>query len=93
MDGKEKVFEAADKLARQLEKMRINEYTELMHKPGRILYLNFLAGMARGLGMAVGATIVFAILLDILRRLIVLNLPVIGNFIADIMKIIEVKQG
>lgn len=80
-------------LADRLESMRIAEYVNLLQKPYRIIYLNLLAGIAKGLGIAIGATIVFAILVEILSRLIVLNLPVIGDIIVEIMKIVEVKQG
>jgi hypothetical protein len=73
--------------------MRIAEYIDLLQKPLRIIYLNFLGGVARGLGIVVGATIIFAILIDILSRLIVLNLPVIGDLIVEIMRIVEAKQG
>jgi hypothetical protein len=32
----------------------IAEYVALFDKPGRLLWLNFLAGLVRGFGMAVG---------------------------------------
>lgn len=80
-------------LSDRLESMRIAEYINLLQKPLRIIYLNFLGGVARGLGIVVGATIIFALLIDILSRLIVLNLPVIGDLIVEIMRIVEAKQG
>jgi hypothetical protein len=80
-------------LSDRLESMRIAEYIDLLQKPLRIIYLNFLGGVARGLGIVVGATIIFAILIDLLSRLIVLNLPVIGDLIVEIMRIVEAKQG
>lgn len=80
-------------LSDRLESMRIAEYIDLLQKPSRIIYLNFLAGIAKGLGIAIGATIVFAILIEILSRLLVFNLPVIGDLIIEIMRIVELKQG
>lgn len=80
-------------LSNRLESMRIAEYIDLLQKPSRIIYLNFLAGIAKGLGIAIGATIVFAILIEILSRLLVFNLPVIGDLIIEIMRIVELKQG
>ena len=88
-----KLDKQIDKLADRLESMRIAEYIDLLQKPSKIIYLNFLAGISKGLGIAVGATIVFAILIDLLSRLIVVNLPVIGDFIVQILHIIEAKQG
>lgn len=81
------------KLVNHLEKLRIAEYVELMQRPGRILFLNFIAGLARGLGIAIGATIIFALMVELLRRLILLNIPGIGEFIANIVRIVEMKNG
>lgn len=81
------------RLANQLEKMRIGEYMDLMQKPRRLLFLNFIAGLARGFGIAVGATVVFALMVELLRRLIVLNIPGIGYFIAEIVRIVEAQNG
>lgn len=92
MEDEKLLVKAVKGLSDRLEAMRIAEYLELLQKPSRIIYLNFLAGIAKGLGIAVGATIVFAVLLEILSHLIVLNLPVIGDFIVEIMRIIEMKQ-
>ncbi|MBP2630881.1 MAG: hypothetical protein H6Q70_1509 [Firmicutes bacterium] len=89
----EKLQKQIKELSDHLESMRIAEYINLLQKPLRIIYLNFLGGVARGLGIVVGATIIFAILIDILSRLIVLNLPVIGDLIVEIMRIVEAKQG
>lgn len=93
MEEESKLLKAIERLSQRMESMRIAEYLDLMQKPYRILYLNFLAGIAKGLGIAVGATIVFAILIEILSRLIVLNLPVIGDWIVEILRVIEAKQG
>lgn len=81
------------KLVDHLERLRIAEYVELMQKPGRLLFLNFIAGLARGFGIAVGATIVFALMVEMLRRLIMLNIPGIGTFIAEIVRIVEMQNG
>ena len=81
------------KLASRLESMRVAEYMELLEKPGRLILINFIAGISRGLGIAIGATVVFALLLEGLRRLILLNIPGIGNFIADVVRIVETKYG
>lgn len=72
-----------------MEKIKLAEYVELLNKPGRLLWLNFLAGVARGLGMAVGFTFLGAILIFSLRRMVALNLPVIGRFIAEVVFIVQ----
>lgn len=81
-----------ERLVHHLEAMRISEYVELLERPSKLIFINFIAGIARGLGIAIGATLVFAVMLEFLRRLIMLNIPGIGNFIAEIIRIVEMRQ-
>lgn len=94
-EGKQAEFMAAqlEKLVKQLESMRVAQYMELLEKPARLIFINFVAGISRGLGIAIGATLVFALMIEGLRQLILLNIPGIGNFIADIIRIVESKNG
>ncbi len=78
-----------EELGLAMEKMKLAEYIELLRQPTRLLYLNFLAGIARGLGMAIGFALLGALLIYILRRLAILNLPLIGSFIAELVKIVQ----
>ncbi len=80
-------------LIRHLEAMRVGQYMELLEKPTRLILTNFVAGIARGLGIALGATLVFALMLELLRRIILLNIPGIGGFVAEIMKIVEAHSN
>ncbi len=93
MDKAEFISAQLERLARYLEKMNVAGYVELIQHPARLLFLNFAAGLARGLGIAIGATLVFALMIEVLRRLILLNIPGIGGFIAEIMKIVEQTNG
>ncbi|QJW45967.1 hypothetical protein HA075_09005 [bacterium BFN5] len=81
------------RLVHHLESMKIAEYVELLQRPARLIFINFVAGLARGLGIAIGATLVFALMVEFLRRLIMLNIPGIGSFIAEIVQIVELKNG
>ncbi|MDI3538333.1 MAG: hypothetical protein PWP12_242 [Bacillota bacterium] len=80
-----------ERLARALEENRIAEYVSLQQNAGRLIYLNFLAGVARGLGMAVGFTLVGALVIYILRQMV--SIPVIGTFIAQIVDIVTTQLG
>lgn len=80
-----------DELGVALEKMKLAEYVELLNRPSRLFYINFFAGIARGLGMAVGFTILGALLIYTLQRLEVLNIPVIGGLIAEIVRIVQLN--
>lgn len=50
--------------------------------------MNFLGGLSRGFGIAVGITLLSALVLWFLQRLVSLNLPLIGNFIAELVRIV-----
>lgn len=78
-----------DDLSVKIEKLNLSEYLELFRNPRRLLYLNFLAGVARGFGMAVGFTLLGALALYILQRVVILNLPLIGDFIAELVRIVQ----
>ncbi|NHM26057.1 hypothetical protein G7K71_03320 [Desulfofundulus sp. TPOSR] len=80
-------------LSINMEKMKLAEYVQLLEQPGRLLYVNFLSGLARGVGVAVGFALLGAILIMILQRLVMLNLPVIGGFIAEIVAIVQSRLG
>ncbi len=73
----------------RLEQMRLREYIQFLGDRKRLMRSHFLGGVARGLGMAVGFTILGAILVIVLQRLASRNLPVIGDFLAQIVSIVQ----
>ncbi|WP_258359352.1 DUF5665 domain-containing protein [Moorella sulfitireducens] len=81
--------EKVQQLTAAIEKASIAEWVELYRRPWRLLILNFAAGVARGLGIAVGFTILGAIVIYIIRELALLNLPFIGKLIAEIVRMVQ----
>lgn len=84
----ERLQEKTEELVSRIENLRLAEYMEMLNDPKRLWKVNFLAGLARGLGAAVGFTILGALVLYILQRLVLLKLPVIGDFIAEIVRLV-----
>lgn len=78
-------------LADKMEKVQIADYVALLNRPRKIILTNLLAGTARGVGIAIGFTIFAAVIVYMLRLLGALNLPIFGDFIADIVKIVQVQ--
>lgn len=87
----ERLAKVMDNLSIMLERTNIDAYVQLLQRPGRMLLLNFSSGLARGFGMAIGFTILGAIVLLILQRIMMMNLPLIGNIVADIVKTVEMQ--
>ena len=80
-----------DRLSLSLARANLAAFTDLWLRPRRMLWLNFLAGLARGFGIAIGLTLVAAAFLSVLGRLAALNLPVIGRYIAEIVHLVDTQ--
>ena len=85
------LLEQMERLTRHLEALRIADYIELLEKPWKLITANFIAGVARGLGFAIGTTIIFALVVDGLRRIILINIPIINDYLIDIVRLINAK--
>jgi len=66
-----KVFEAAG----------VVDYLEYLQSGKRIMWVNFKAGIAKGLGITLGMTLVLGILIWILTMLV--DLPLVGEYFAE----------
>lgn len=77
----------------KLEAMQLEQYMLYITDTRRFFRRNFLAGVARGLGGAVGFTILGAVVVVILSRLTVGNIPVIGGFLAEIVDVVQKDLG
>ena len=78
-----------DEINQKLEKSNILEWSYIMGSKKEIIKRNILAGIFRGVGIGIGVTIVSAVIIYILRKIIMLNIPVIGDYIADIVSIVQ----
>ncbi len=79
------------KLNNSLEKSNIIELMELLGNKKKMFVRNFIAGISKGIGIGIGFTLLSAIIVIVLQKIVTLNLPVIGDYIADIVDIVESK--
>lgn len=84
-----KLSKKIDLLLKKLEVCNVLEYIETNLSTKKLLWRNFIIGIAKGMGIAIGFTILGAIAIYFLRKIVMLNLPVIGAFIKDIVDIVE----
>jgi hypothetical protein len=75
-----------------LTRLNLAEYVRLTQKPARMMWFNFISGVARGFGIAVGFTLLGALGIYVLRQLQVLNLPLVGDLIAQIWEYVEMAR-
>lgn len=94
MPSKKKKPNLGDKLenlSKKMDDMRIAEYVEMNSNPKRLIIMNFILGLARGIGMGIGFTLLTGLIIAILAYVLKswVNLPYIGKLIADLIEIIE----
>ncbi len=90
---KKKKVNLLEKSIEELNKIMIEgnfvELSYLLGNKKEILIRNFFAGISRGVGIGIGVTIITAILVMILQKIVTLNIPIIGEYIADIVEIVQ----
>lgn len=71
------------------QRLGLAEYIRYMDNKKRWFWKHFWGGVARGIGMAVGFTVLGAVLILILQDLARRNLPVIGDLLAQIVQMLQ----
>ena len=78
-----------DDLAETLEKGNLKDLIYILGNKKEIIIRNLLAGIFRGVGIGIGVTLISAILIFILQKIVKLNIPIIGEYITDIVEIVQ----
>lgn len=78
-----------DKISLNMEKFKLVDYVYYLENPRKMLWANFLGGLSRGFGIAIGFTVLGAIMIYILQIIVRWKLPLIGEFITDIVNIVQ----
>lgn len=93
MFGKRKALDSInrkiDRISLNMEKFKLVDYVYYLEHPRAMLFSNFIGGLARGFGMAIGFTLLGAIVLYFLQTIVKWKLPIIGQFISEIVKIVQ----
>ena len=96
MEMNEKLLKGLEKnienLNNNLTKNNIIELSEILGNWKKLIWRNFISGIAKGVGIGIGFSIVTAIIRIILQRIITLNIPVISQYIADIIEIVQLNR-
>lgn len=75
----EREVKKMDKILEKLKRIELQEFTNYLHSPWRILWANFLAGTSRGLGFIIGVALVLALVGFVVTK-ILSQIPVVGEF-------------
>ena len=84
-----KINKKIDDINDKLDKANLIELSYILGSKKEIIKRNLLAGIFRGVGIGIGITIISAMIIYFLQRLIRLNIPIIGEYISDIVSIVQ----
>jgi hypothetical protein len=74
-------------LVELVKKLRSQRYLQMVDNPKKFVLMHFLAGVASGVGGAVGATVIFALIVFLLSQLQLV--PIVGHFVTEVIKVVE----
>ena len=78
-----------DALNYAMTKSKFLDLVELLGNRKELFFRNIWTGIVKGIGIGIGVTIITAIIVIILQKIVTWNIPVIGEYIADIVDIVE----
>lgn len=88
----ERECELVQRLTDTLERMRLDEYLEYVSNRKRMIASSLLYGMVRGLGFAVGFSVLGALAIVLMKDIVLKNIPFISDFIAEVIHAIETRM-
>lgn len=89
----EYILRRLERMIQRMEALHLDAFLRHVHDWRRRLLFDFLSGIARGIGFSIGFSILGALLLYLLRNIALSNLPVIGEFLAQLVRIVENNLG
>ncbi len=78
-----------DNLNYAMSRNKVMDLIELLGDRKKLFVRNLWTGIVKGIGIGIGVTLITAILVMILQKIVSLNIPVIGEYITDIIDIVE----
>ena len=83
------IIRKLEALVLRCEMLKLDAFLRYNADWKRRLMMDFLSGIARGVGFSIGFTVLGAVVLYLLRNAALANLPVIGRFLAELVRIVE----
>ena len=82
-------YKKIDKLINILEKSNLQELVFILGNKKEIIKRNLIAGIFRGIGIGIGVTIITSIFVVVLNKIVTLNIPIIGEYVSEIVDIVK----
>lgn len=87
-----KLSKQIDELNKTMQAANLSEIVYILGDKKKMFFRNVWAGIGRGIGIGIGVTIISAMIVYALQKIVTLNIPVIGNYVSDIVDIVQKKQ-
>ena len=84
-----KILIQLDRLNYILNRNKVLDLIEIAGITKKFLIRNFLSGIIKGIGVGIGFSVITALIIYLLQKIIKLNIPVISKYIADIVEIVQ----
>ncbi len=78
-------------LRAEVARLNSHRFIRMHNSTTRLVWFNFLRGLAFGLGSVIGATVLVSILVFFLKE--INFIPIIGDWAAQVLEIIAVESG
>lgn len=85
----ELIYQKIDELNKVWLNNNLIDLSEILGNRKELIKRNLISGIFKGIGIGIGVTIVTAIIIYILQKIVKLNIPVIGEYISDLMDIVQ----
>ena len=79
-------------LNEKMSRNNLEELFEILGNTKKMLFRNFFAGVSKGIGIGLGFSLLTAILIYFLQKLVRLNIPILGDYISDIIEIVQINK-
>ncbi len=81
-------FKKVSKNSEKKEKLKtFDQFVKYLSSPWRIIWMNFVAGIFKGLGILIGMTVVLAVFIWMITKLV--DFPLIGQYFLDLKNMLE----
>ncbi len=84
--------ERVERIIDAAERMRLGEYVRYQSNRKARLRDAFWEGVLRGLGFMVGFSLIGALLIYVLQALMRANIPLIGDYLAKVVMLVESRM-
>lgn len=85
----EQILIQLNKLNFILTKNKILDLIELVGNTKKLLIRNFTSGIIKGIGFGIGISLITAVIIYLIQKIVKLNIPIISQYIADILEIVQ----